>query len=97
MVDWLSGLGHNIGAFHLQNTDFQSDSHWGWPDSRGLFDVATFAKEVRDAGLEDVPTHLEIIYPFELADEKVLASTISSVLHCRQRYGGESLQKMRQV
>jgi sugar phosphate isomerase/epimerase len=29
MVDWLSGAGQHIGAFHLQNTDFQSDSHLG--------------------------------------------------------------------
>jgi len=90
MVDWLSGLGSHIGAFHLQNTDFQSDSHWGWPDSRGLFDMAGFAKDVRDAGLEDVPAHLELIYPFELGDEQVLESVTSSVLHCRQAYCGES-------
>ena len=93
MVDWLSGVGEHIGAFHLQNTDFQSDSHWGWPDSRGLFDVAAFAKEVRQAGLGDVPAHLEIIYPFELADDKVLASITTSVLHCRQAYCGERLEQ----
>jgi sugar phosphate isomerase/epimerase len=97
MVNWLSGLSDQIGAFHLQNTDFQSDSHWGWPDSRGRFDVAAFAEEVREAGLEDVPTHLEIIYPFELADEKVLASITSSVIHCRQKYCGESMQKVQPV
>jgi D-erythrulose 1-phosphate 3-epimerase len=90
MVDWLNGLGRHIGAFHLQNTDFQSDSHWGWPDSRGLFDMAAFAKEVQDAGLEDVPAHLELIYPFELDDEQVLAGITSSVLHCRQAYCGQS-------
>ncbi len=89
MPDWLNGLGRNIGAFHLQNTDFQSDSHWGWPDKRGLFDVAGFAREVREAGLEDVPAFLEIIYPFELADEAVLANITSSVRHCRSEYCGE--------
>jgi sugar phosphate isomerase/epimerase len=89
MVDWLSGVGQYIGAFHLQNTDFQSDSHWGWPDSRGLFDVAAFAKEVRQARLENVPAHLEIIYPFEVADENVLSSITTSVKHCRQAYCGE--------
>jgi len=93
MVDWLRGAGKHIGAFHLQNTDFQSDSHWGWPDSRGLFDVAAFAREVREAGLERLPAHLEIIYPFELSDEKVLSSITTSVLHCRQAYCGERLEK----
>jgi len=89
MPEWLNGLGGSIGAFHLQNTDFQSDSHWGWPDRRGLFDLAGFAGEVRAAGMEEVPAFLEIIYPFELADETVLESITSSVLHCRREYAGE--------
>jgi sugar phosphate isomerase/epimerase len=93
MPEWLNGLGRSIGAFHLQNTDFQSDSHWGWPDRRGLFDVAGFAREVRDAGLEDIPAFLEIIYPIELADETVLASITSSVMHCRREYAGQKMEK----
>jgi D-erythrulose 1-phosphate 3-epimerase len=93
MPDWLNGLRRSIGAFHLQNTDFQSDSHWGWPDRRGLFDVARFADEVRKAGLESIPAFLEIIYPFELADETVLANITSSVRHCRQHFAGEKLEK----
>lgn len=93
MPEWLNGLGRDIGAFHLQNTDFQSDSHWGWPDRRGVFDVAGFAREVRAANLEEVPSFLEIIYPFELADDAVLASITSSVMHCRHEYAGENLEK----
>jgi D-erythrulose 1-phosphate 3-epimerase len=93
MPEWLYGLGRSIGAFHLQNTDFQSDSHWGWPDRRGLFDVANFAHEVKAAGLADVPAFLEIIYPFELADEAVLSSITSSVLHCRREYAQEQVQE----
>jgi sugar phosphate isomerase/epimerase len=91
MVEWLNGVGKHIGAFHLQNTDFQSDSHWGWPDRRGLFDVASFAREVRDAGLAEIPAHLELFHPFELDDETVLNSVKSSVLHCRRNYSGENL------
>jgi len=93
MPEWLNGLGSSIGAFHLQNTDFQIDSHWGWPDKRGLFDVAGFAREVREAGLEDIPAFLEIIYPFELADEAVLTNITSSVEHCRRHYAGQTLEK----
>lgn len=93
MADWLNALGPSIGAFHLQNTDFQSDSHWGWPDRRGLFDVAAFASEVRQAGLADIPAFLEIIYPFELGDEAVMADITSWVLHCRQHYAGELIGK----
>ncbi len=92
MPEWLNGLGHSIGAFHLQNTDFQSDSHWGWPDQRGLFDVANFAREIAAAGLQDVPAFLEIIYPFELADKTVLESITNSVRHCCREYTGENLK-----
>jgi sugar phosphate isomerase/epimerase len=94
MPEWLNGLGRSIGAFHLQNTDFQSDSHWGWPDKRGLFDVQNFAAEVRAAGLEDVPAFLEIIYPFEISDEFVLNSITSSVVHCRREYAGERVEEL---
>jgi len=93
MPDWLHGLGRSIGAFHLQNTDFQSDSHWGWPDRRGLFDVANFAREVKSAGLDDVPAFLEIIYPFELSDDAVLSNITSSVLHCRREYAQEQVEE----
>lgn len=91
MPEWLNGLGDSIGAFHLQNTDFQSDSHWGWPDRRGLFDVAGFASEVRATGLAHLPAFIEIIYPFELADEVVRANITSTVMHCRREYSGEGL------
>jgi D-erythrulose 1-phosphate 3-epimerase len=93
MPEWLHGLGRSIGAFHLQNTDFQSDSHWGWPDNRGFFDVANFAREVKEARLDDVPAFLEIIYPFELADEAVLGNITSSVLHCRREYAQEQVEE----
>jgi hypothetical protein len=93
MPEWLDGLGDSIGAFHLQNTDFQSDSHWGWPDGRGRFDVAGFANEVRAAALEDVPAFIEIIYPFELADEAVLKNITSTVMHCRREYAGETFDR----
>lgn len=81
---WLTALGDRVGLLHIQNTDFQSDSHWGWPDHRGLFDVAGFAHQVHAAGLDDIPVFLEVFYPFELADEDVLRNITSSVEHCRQ-------------
>jgi D-erythrulose 1-phosphate 3-epimerase len=93
MPEWLHGLGRSIGAFHLQNTDFQSDSHWGWPDRRGLFDVANFAREVKSAGLDDLPAFLEIIYPFELADEAVLSNITSSVQHCLREYAQQEVEE----
>ncbi len=81
---WLRTLGEHIGAFHLQNTDFQSDSHWGWPDARGCFDVAAFAQVVQHYDLTDRPIFLEVFYPFELADAALLENIQLSVEHCRR-------------
>jgi D-erythrulose 1-phosphate 3-epimerase len=84
---WLTALGKHIGVLHLQNTDFQSDSHWGWPDARGQYDVAAFAGQVDRAGLSHVPIFLEVFYAFEADDQAVLNNTISSVAYCRQALG----------
>jgi D-erythrulose 1-phosphate 3-epimerase len=90
LASWLEPLAPHIGVLHLQNTDFQSDSHWGWPDPRGLFDVEAFAGDVRDAGLGNVPVFLELFDAFEADDGDVLAAVRSSVEHCRRalREGG---------
>jgi sugar phosphate isomerase/epimerase len=91
LASWLGPLAPHIGVLHLQNTDFQSDSHWGWPDARGLFDVEAFARDVHAAGLDDVPVFLEVFDAFEADDEAVLAGVRSSVEHCRQALrGGEA-------
>ena len=87
LSQWVDGLPQQIGMIHLQNTDFQSDSHWGWPDERGRFDVAGFAREVQRAHLSDVPVILEVFYPFEMTDQAVLANITSSVKHCIDQLG----------
>lgn len=81
---WLNALGDRIGVFHLQNTDFQSDSHWGWPDPRGQFDVPAFAGALRAAGLSATPIFLEVFYSFEMDDEAALDNITQSVAHCRR-------------
>ena len=83
-LDWLRPLGRYVGVLHLQNTDLQSDSHWGWPDERGVFDVSAFAADVRAAGLHDVPVFLELFEAFEASDDLVLRRTITSVEHCKR-------------
>lgn len=84
MRSWLEGLGNTIGVLHLQNTDRQSDSHWGWPDTRADLDLAAWVQEVTRAGLADVPVFIEVMYPFELGDSEVLANLRSTVAHCRE-------------
>jgi D-erythrulose 1-phosphate 3-epimerase len=82
--DWLEPLAASIGVLHLQNTDFGSDSHWGWPDERGRLDVAGFAGDVEAAGLCDVPVFIELFDAFEAGDAEVLARVRTSVDHCRE-------------
>ncbi|MGQ9889757.1 MAG: sugar phosphate isomerase/epimerase family protein [Aggregatilineales bacterium] len=81
---WLETLGDHIALFHLQNTDFQSDSHWGWPDPRGAFDVAVFAQTLQRYHLTDRPIFLEVFYPFEFADASLIENIRLSVDHCRR-------------
>lgn len=84
MRSWLEGLGDAIGLFHLQNTDRQSDSHWGWPDARANLDLAAWAEEVTRVGLANVPVFVEVVYPFELSDGEVLTNMRSTIAHCRE-------------
>jgi sugar phosphate isomerase/epimerase len=91
LAPWLDVLAADIGVLHLQNTDFQSDSHWGWPDARGHFDVAAFRRDVEASGI-DVPVILEIVHPFELDDEQMRAHVSSSVGHCRNALGVASVR-----
>ncbi len=82
---WFRGLGEHIGLIHLQQTDGQSDSHWGFT-KEGVVrpgEVARFAKE---AGL-NVPLVLEVFYPFELDDKEVWADLKESVRVCQERLG----------
>ena len=83
LEDWLVPLRNDVGLIHLQNHDFQSDAHWGWPDDRGVYDVASFARTVRETERLDVPVVIELFYPFEMADEAVLDSVRKTVRHCR--------------
>ncbi len=82
---WFAAIGAHIGVLHLQNTDFQSDSHWGFPDPRAEYDVAGFAAQVHAANLAHLPTFLEVFYTFEADDDHVLQNVISSVEHCRAK------------
>jgi sugar phosphate isomerase/epimerase len=82
LAEWYAAVGADIGILHVQNTDFQSDSHWGWPDPRADYDLAGFAAEAHAAGLDGVPVFLEVFYPFEWSDDLVHANAVSSVEHC---------------
>jgi D-erythrulose 1-phosphate 3-epimerase len=83
LVDWLRALAPQIGVLHLQNHDFRSDAHWGWPDARGSYDPKQLLREAEACGLGDVPVFIEVFTPFEQDDAEVLALIESSVAACR--------------
>ena len=87
LEDWLTPLAPHVGLLHLQNTDFQSDSHWGWPDDRGCVDLGAFAADVEASGLAGLPVFLELFDAFEAADADVIARVRTSVDHCRASLG----------
>jgi sugar phosphate isomerase/epimerase len=83
LEDWLLPLASHIGVLHLQNHDFRSDAHWGWPDTRGSYDPHQFFRAAEACGLADVPVFLELFSPFEQDDAEVLALAETSVAACR--------------
>jgi hypothetical protein len=83
LEDWLRPLAPHVGVLHLQNHDFRSDAHWGWPDARGSYDPHRFIREAEACGLGGVPVFLELFSPFEQDDADVLALAESSVAACR--------------
>jgi sugar phosphate isomerase/epimerase len=85
LAAWFSALREDIGLIHLQNTDFQSDSHWGWPHPNGKFDLEEFANTLHDYNLNDVTVILEVFYPFEERDQIVKENIIQSVRYCKSK------------
>ena len=83
LEEWLRPLASHVGVLHLQNHDFRSDAHWGWPDTRGSFDPQQLFAAAAACGLGDVPVFLELFSAFEQADDEVLALAESSVAACR--------------
>src|ERR1022692_2360973 len=55
------------------------------------FQMDNFSAPMGEFTIGTSPAFLEIIYPFELADEAVLKNITSSVMHCRRDYAGERL------
>lgn len=81
---WLA-LGNRIGMLHLQQTDGQSDSHWGF-STPGIVDLFKIRDLLKD-GPEGIPVVLELFYPFEAADDYVWEDVRVSVGTIRRSWG----------
>lgn len=75
---WLE-LGDALGLLHLQQTDGQSDSHWGLDDPRGIVRLDALTPMLEMHGQSGLPIILEVFYPFEASDEFVLRDVRSSM------------------
>ena len=82
LEDWLK-LGDALGLLHLQQTDGQSDSHWGLDDPRGIVQLGPLKHTLETHGHGNLPVILEVFYPFEASDEFVLQDVKSSVRQMR--------------
>jgi hypothetical protein len=78
METWYRTLGSDIAAIHIQQTDFRYDRHWDFTEP-GAVDPAMAATLLRETGLEDRPTFLEVFYPFERDDASVLDAVRRSI------------------
>ena len=80
---WLE-FGDALGLLHLQQTDGQSDSHWGLDDPRGIVRLEPLKQTLETHGHGDLPVILEVFYPFEATDEFVLRDVQSSTRQMRE-------------
>lgn len=72
-LSWLQELSADIGQIQLQQSDGKLDRHWGFTHDDGIVDPPTVRKEIRQAGLENIPVFLEAFFPFEWTNDQVMA------------------------
>jgi len=77
MEDWFEALAPEIGAVHIQQTDFQYDRHWDFTEA-GAVDPTAAADLLARTGLADRPVFLEVFYPFERDDRSILEAVARS-------------------
>jgi sugar phosphate isomerase/epimerase len=84
---WLRALGAAAGAIHLQQSDAAGDHHWPFtPEhaAEGRIDPRRVLGALADGGAEAPVLLLEVIPPFEAADDGVLADLRTSVAVWRE-------------
>ena len=85
MRPWLSALGPQVGAVHIQQTDYLLDRHWDFT-VEGRVEPDAVAAMLAQEGLGDVPVFLEVFYPFERDDASVMAAVEASVARLRRTF-----------
>jgi hypothetical protein len=93
---WLRQLGPDSPVIQLQQSDADGDHHWPFTAARnaaGRIDADRVIDALGEGGVEETALILEIIPPFEQADDEVLTDLEDSVGYWRDalaRYGLDS-------
>lgn len=80
---WMETCGDYIGAFHIQQSDGLLDRHWNFT-REGIITPKRLSEFWNRHKLKEQTYFLEIIYPFEETDARVLADMKASVNLLRQ-------------
>jgi D-erythrulose 1-phosphate 3-epimerase len=84
---WLRGLGAAAAVIQLQQSDDEGDHHWPFTEERnaaGRIDADRVLDALEGSGADEVVLVLEVIPPFEQADDAVLEDLAVSVEHWRE-------------
>jgi D-erythrulose 1-phosphate 3-epimerase len=83
---WLRRLGRCAPVVQLQQSDADADHHWPFTpatNAQGRIRAADVLGALAEGGADDVALVLEVIPPFEAADQQVLADLVTSVEYWR--------------
>lgn len=84
---WLEELASESPALHIQQTDGKGDRHWPFTEEYnkiGIIKPEKIIEAIERSGAKEVYLFLEIIFPFEYPDNKVLEDLKASVKYWKQ-------------
>jgi hypothetical protein len=87
---WLRALGRLATVVQLQQSDDAGDHHWPFTagyNARGRIEADRVIDGLGDAGVKSCALILEVIPPFEQADDDVLDDLAASVAYWREALG----------
>jgi hypothetical protein len=87
---WLRELGPSAPVIQLQQSDAEGDHHWPFTDrfnALGRIEADRVIDALGEGGVEESALLLEVIPPFEQADDDVLDDLARSVDYWREALG----------
>lgn len=94
--EWLQAFATAVHIVQIQQSDANADHHWAFTDEHnreGRIDAGRVLSALASAGDTDIALVLEIIPPFEQADDDVLADLVTSAAYWRQHLDETSTRR----